>query len=575
MKDWRALLSDLELAFVRRENELNALRELDRTILSESKTLEDTYELILKHASEILKARYAEILIRRKNELEVVASNSKMALKRRVALNNSVSGKCIIDDQIINCGNVRTDPRYKDIYQEMRGSEKTNMTSELVVPMRVANTIIGVFNVESPEENAFDSHDATLLETLAGQATIAFQRAKLYDDLAFFRQIQGDTLFSFSNEIDIETILRRAMSQLETYLGPQKFAQILFIDRDNLVVVFSTADNELGIKVPISDSASGEAVLKKETQIILDVKTYPKYKRMLGRDIVSEMIVPIKLQDEVIGVINLESEEQAFDDFSKFITENFARQIATIVLPLKLRLEVETHKEREQAEAILLAIGSQTSNFIHRLNNDVGAIRVMAEEIQMDCQEELDRNSFLAERIARIHSNALEALQLPKDMKKQITELEEVDVNLEIKKNLDKVKIPENIKIETHLATNLPKPKASFFDLVINNLVRNSIDAMPNGGTLTLSTELISFERLQDRRIKIIIKDSGVGIEKEKQKKIFEMGFSEKVNNVNKERKGLGFGLWWVKTFIKRVGGDIEVKSKPMQGTEFEIRLPV
>lgn len=572
MKDWRALLSDLGSALDRREKELAALKELDRSIATESNTLESIYELVLYHAAELLKAPYVEILIRRKNELEVVASNSKKALKVRVAFNNSVSGKCILVGKTINCGNVRIDPLYREIYQEIVSDELGKMTSELISPMWVGNTIIGAINVESPEENAFDAHDETLLDALAGQATIVFQKARLYDDIAFFRQIQGETLFSLSAEVSIETILRRAMDQLENYIGKQNYSNIMFIDGDDLVIAYSTIDDEVGIKVPISDSVTGDAVQSKETVIIRDVSNHPKYKSALFSNILSEMVVPIKLQDEIIGVINLESEEDEYDEFSKFVTENFARQIATIILPLKLRLELETHKEREQAEAILLAIGSQTSNFIHRLNNDVGAIRVMAEEIQMDCREELEKNSFLAERVAKIHSNALEALQLPKQMRKQITELEEIDVNLEIDKQLKKINIPSNIEVKRYLSEKLPRPKASFFDLVISNLIRNSIDAMPNGGALVVQTELISYGTLKDQRIKIIVKDSGVGIDQEKQRKIFEMGFTDKAI---KEKKGLGFGLWWVKTFIKRVGGDIEVRSKPMQGTEFEIRLPV
>jgi len=572
MKDWRELLLELGSTLERREKELKAFRELDISIASESKTLEETYELLLQHATEILKAPCAQILIRSKNELEIVASKPKKALKQRLPINRSVTGKCFLNDETINCGDVHTDLRYKDLFQEILSDEKTKMVSELATPMRIADTAIGVLNVESPKKDAFDKYDETLLETLAGQATIAFQKTKLYDDMAFFRQIEGDTLFTFSGEVSIEAILSRAISELEVYLGKQKYAQILFIDGDDLVVVFSTAENEIGIKVPVSDSASGEAVQKKETKIIEDVRKHPKYKRMLGRNIVSEMIVPIKLQNEVIGVINLESEDRdEFDNFSKFVTQNFARQIATIILPLKLRLEVETHKEREHAEAVLLAIGSQTSNFIHRLNNVVGAIRVWAEEVQLDCQEELERNKFLADTIAKIHSNALEALQLPKDMKKQITELEAVDVNVEIKKQLEKTTIPRNIKVQTHLGENLPKPKASFFGLVMYNLIRNSIDAMTlDGGTLEIKTELISFAELKDRRIKILVKDTGVGIDEAKQKRIFEMGFTEK-----KESKGLGFGLWWVKTFIKRAGGEIEVRSKVRQGTEFEIRLPV
>jgi len=93
-------------------------------------------------------------------------------------------------------------------------------------------------------------------------------------------------------------------------------------------------------------------------------------------------------------------------------------------------------------------------------------------------------------------------------------------------------------------------------------LLNNSIKAMPRGGTLIIR----SFHR--DNAVKIEISDTGVGISPERKEKIFTLFYSDTLT-------GLGFGLWWVKTFLQQCGGAIDIKSSPNKGAAFTISLPV
>jgi two-component system NtrC family sensor kinase len=95
-------------------------------------------------------------------------------------------------------------------------------------------------------------------------------------------------------------------------------------------------------------------------------------------------------------------------------------------------------------------------------------------------------------------------------------------------------------------------------------MIANARDAMPDGGTLTVTTAGNTAE------ISVEISDSGIGIPEENLKKIFDSFFTTK-----DEIKGVGLGLSVCYGFIKDHGGDIKVKSQVGAGTTFTITLPV
>jgi CheY-like chemotaxis protein len=98
---------------------------------------------------------------------------------------------------------------------------------------------------------------------------------------------------------------------------------------------------------------------------------------------------------------------------------------------------------------------------------------------------------------------------------------------------------------------------------VLVNMVFNAIDAMPEGGTLTLTT------RTAGDHVEIAVVDTGVGMYPEVRSKIFDPFFT------TKGKAGLGLGLAVSFGIIRRHGGNIEVESQYGKGTEFRISLPV
>ena len=122
----------------------------------------------------------------------------------------------------------------------------------------------------------------------------------------------------------------------------------------------------------------------------------------------------------------------------------------------------------------------------------------------------------------------------------------------------------QQIQIAKHLDNSLPPVLDGGLQHAIVNLVKNAFDAMPRGGTLTITT------RSADGQVHVEIEDTGSGIPEAIRSRIFEPFFSTKPIH-----QGSGLGLIIAKEVVERLGGAIEFTSRPGSGTTFRIRVPV
>jgi signal transduction histidine kinase len=124
--------------------------------------------------------------------------------------------------------------------------------------------------------------------------------------------------------------------------------------------------------------------------------------------------------------------------------------------------------------------------------------------------------------------------------------------------------IESNVRIQITTARDLPPLKAdpSYLTQVLLNLMLNGLQAMPEGGTLTLEA------KASNRNFIIAVTDTGTGIAAESLSRIFEPYFTTKV-------QGSGLGLAISKRIIEAHGGTITVSNPAGGGSRFEISLPL
>lgn len=132
----------------------------------------------------------------------------------------------------------------------------------------------------------------------------------------------------------------------------------------------------------------------------------------------------------------------------------------------------------------------------------------------------------------------------------------------------------KNIDYFAYIDTNIPKEllcDVQRIKQVISNLISNAIKFTPNGGSVDVKVSLKGIQN-NNALINFSIKDSGIGIPKDKLKSVFE-AFSQADNSISRNFGGTGLGLSISRKFIDMMGGKLKVKSEEGVGSEFYFEL--
>jgi len=141
-------------------------------------------------------------------------------------------------------------------------------------------------------------------------------------------------------------------------------------------------------------------------------------------------------------------------------------------------------------------------------------------------------------------------------------ELTVVDLCTAVPQVISTVAVPNNITLTHECESNLQaKADLTFLKRILVNLVTNSIQAMPNGGNLTIK----AFRGAG--KVNLTVSDTGIGIPDEMKPKLFQPLMTTK-------SKGQGFGLAVVKRLVEAQGGTVSFESKVGEGTKFKITFP-
>lgn len=204
----------------------------------------------------------------------------------------------------------------------------------------------------------------------------------------------------------------------------------------------------------------------------------------------------------------------------------------------------------------------------HEIRNPLGSIKGAAQYLRSDAVKEEEQRllDVIIEEVNRLNSVVTQFLNYAKPFNQN---LEPHDINRVIDKAISVIRtnnLSEKIIIEEELRPDLPVVDIDQEQIVqvILNIVLNAIEAMPEGGRLTLKTKKIQSDT--GEAVSIAIRDTGKGIKKEDIRNVFKPFFTTR-------ERGVGLGLAICERIIRNHGGDIRVKSIPGQGSIFHIRL--
>ncbi len=240
--------------------------------------------------------------------------------------------------------------------------------------------------------------------------------------------------------------------------------------------------------------------------------------------------------------------------------------------PYVLQTLKTTQEGLIQAEK-LTSLGQLAASVAHEINNPLAGVLVYTQLLAKKLNSDTFSKESATEYLSKMETELTRSSRLIRNLldfaRQSPPRFWEVDINEVINRSFELASHSaqlQHVQVTKELDPALPKISADFDQLqqVCTNLIMNAIQAMPEGGTLTIRT---SADKTQ---VKIEVQDTGVGISPENMRKLFTPFFTTK-----REVKGVGLGLAVSYGIIQRHNGRIEVQSKEGEGTTFTVYLPL
>lgn len=469
-------------------------------------------------------------------------------------------------------GDVTQDKRYIMLRPEVR--------SELAVPLDVGGEVRGVLNVDSDRLNAFSADDQELLESLAAQATRVIQNTWMFEQLRLKARLL-ESLASVSRTINsalnldevLQTITRDAATLMQA-----KMCSLMMLDETRawLDLRASHGAGEVYLRKPrlnVGESLLGAVVRRRKAVQVDNVQTSAGYQNVdVARQegLVSLLSAPLLFAGEAIGTLNIyTAAPYKFSNEEIRILTAFAELSAIAIEKARLYERLVDAEEQMRQNEKLSALGLLAAEVAHEIRNPLTVMKMLYHSLDLkfpgtdpraeDARlmgEKIEHLNKIVERILDF-ARTTEPKLVPVDLNAVVEEL-----SLLVRHKLAN----QGVKLVRKLQGDLPPVLGDAMQLeqAFLNLILNATEAMPEGGTLILTTRTTK----SPRQVVVEFADTGAGMSEEQCSRAFRS-----VLNTTKA-KGTGLGLAIVGRTIETHGGVLEIKSQLGKGTTISILFP-
>ncbi|TFH02858.1 MAG: GAF domain-containing protein [Calditrichales bacterium] len=268
--------------------------------------------------------------------------------------------------------------------------------SELSVPIYDNDKVIGVLDFQSDKKNAFDTSDVEVAETLSSQISSATENARLYEkaqkEIKYRKKVEetvvrrakhSDLLYQISRkltgELDLDTLFTLVVTSIRDAFDYYGVMLLLYDESKTALRMQAIAGAYAGVfpvdlVIQTGEGMIGTAARNRIVQVTGDVTQNPDYVRKADEITRSELSVPVIKGDEVIGVLDIQSDKvNAFDRSDVTAAETLSLQIAAAIdiarlyqqaqdeLEERLKTEREAQRRAKQA-ALINQIGQRLSS---------------------------------------------------------------------------------------------------------------------------------------------------------------------------------------------------------------------
>jgi signal transduction histidine kinase len=494
----------------------------------------------------------------------------------------------------------------------------------LAIPCSSGDMVFGVLLVvDDNPGRAFDTSELIRIQPLAGMAAAALrQTERLVRTMAEFRALHAIDV-ALSSSLQLDRVLKLILEKAVELVGAEHGSlRLLSPDTGELVLksywgegwtpeiqayVFQLGQGITGWVaeqrrpylchdahrdpqniVLFDQMNSGVAV-----PLLTRAEHDPMTEGQAGQ--ASGLQIPASLgsaeQEKVLGVLLLESARLgAFGEHDVELLEALAQEAVIAIQNATQHQELQRMYQawREEQDRRIAAekwtvMGQAATALAHRINNLIGIVPASAGEVHrvLDKLEMLPRDrEWVEANLSRIERNSRFVLNLAEALFRPFQESgpsARFDVNRLLNEALQAASIPPSCQVVREFGQDLPLVESNsllvdtFLELITN--ARKAIAAREQPQQQLL---LRTWSEAANGAVWVAVQvcDTGGGIPADRMAHLWDMFQPSSDPSEDSAPRGLGFGLWWVRTFVERQGGTITCETEPGAGTVFTVRLP-
>jgi signal transduction histidine kinase len=401
-----------------------------------------------------------------------------------------------------------------------------------------------------------------------------------------------DTILKFSalinSSLKIEDVLDNAMKWAEEFMEAEA-SSVYELEEEKRELFIRLARGEKkepmkGIRVKVGEGIAGRVVLTGQPMVIQDVRKEKsfsdKFDRLTGFETRSVICVPLVLRGKSIGALQVLNKihRESFSQEDLELLTSMAQQIAVAMENAKLyqrleeKFELTAQELKKTQEKLirserLVAIGHLVQGVAHEIRNPIMTIGGFTNRIKRGLGENNKYQRYIKiilDQTARLERLVIQVREFA-DLQSATLSFENIRTVIdETLKKYESIATAQNVQFKTDIEKNLPLTKLDSSQMMtaFSNIVENSLESMPNGGTLELTVHQ------NDDTISITVRDSGFGIPQKELDSVYDPFVTSKTI-------GAGLGLTMVHQIIMNHHGEIKISSQEHKGTVVTIRLPV
>ena len=580
-------VQSLASALKREQKKVALVQEVSRALSSMGDT-DQLLKLIMEKVTELMEADRSTLYLLSEDggTLTSKVVQGEQVIEIRLRVGEGIAGWVAQTKETLNIADAYADQRFQPAF-DLKSGYRTR--SILTVPMVGAlGGLVGVLQLINKHDGAFERGDEELASALASQAAVAIENARLYQSLVTQNQELMDTrrdlerrqrelnaLYEvekdMSHALDLDDLLSRILAQAIAVLRGGA-GSIALVEPDGSLrfrtVQGPAAPRLIERTLPHGTGLIGWSIAHKTPVIVDDPASDPRH----ARDVAAEsgvtpahlMVAPLVDGEEVMGAVEIIDQRKKTREGSQW-SEVDLKLLVLIASQAASAIAFARQRNEQSKTDRLASIGRMLAGLLHDLKTPMTIISGYGQ--LMAASDDAAQREAYVEQIQR-------QFDLMAGMTREVLAFARGDTDLVVRK------VYVNRYVE-ELATQLGAATAgrnidftleakydgiAYFDeqkllRVFHNLARNAVEAMPEGGKLTVTVDKL------DDFLTWSVRDSGPGIPAELHGRLFELFATGR-------KGGTGLGLAIVKKILDDHHGTIAVETGST-GTNFVLKLPL